>query len=170
VKRFLILFVTLAHVFLGVQISFSEELTVEKKADIEKVFKLTGATTVATAIGNQMIQQMISSIQSAHPDASVKVLNIVKEEMRKAIGEAISEKGGMLDLMIEIYHRHLSHGEIKALIIFYESSLGKKLIEVNPLIAQESIAVGMTWGQRMSPILDQRIKERLQRENIKLQL
>jgi hypothetical protein len=168
VKRFPILFVILAYIFLGIQIGFSKALTAEKKADIEKMFRLTGASTVATAIGNQLVQQTVSSIQAAHPDLPVKVLNIIREEMRKAFAEVASAKGGMFDLMIEIYHRHLSHEEIKGLIIFYESSLGKKLIEVNPLITQESLAMGMAWGQRLSPILDQRIKERLQREDIKL--
>jgi hypothetical protein len=71
---------------------------------------------------------------------------------------------------VEIYHRHLDDKEIRGLIAFYETPLGKKLIEVTPAISQESVAAGMAWGQRMAPILNQRITDRLKKEGINIQI
>lgn len=160
---------TIVFIIIGVGYSQSEDLTAEKKADINKMFEITGARKTNYLVANQISQQILSSIQQENPNLSTKTFDIIREEMGKVISEVTTQEGGLFDLLIEIYHQHLSHEEIRGLISFYETPLGKKLIEVTPAIAQESIAIGMAWGQKMAPLLNQRIIDRLKNDGINIQ-
>ena len=53
-------------------------------------------------------------------------------------------------LTIPIYQKHLTQEDIAALNKFYDSPAGKKMIKVQPLIMQESMAVGQAWGQKIA--------------------
>ncbi len=48
--------------------------------------------------------------------------------------------------MVPIYASHFSQAELEQLVRFYESPLGKRLNEVQPLIVQESMETGQRWG------------------------
>jgi hypothetical protein len=167
-KRFVILYMAIAFVLFGMCNVQSEELTTEKKADINKLFELTGTRQTGALLANQISQQIISSIQVNNPTLPAKTFDIIREETGKAISEITTQQGGLFDLLVEVYHRYLSLEEIRGLISFYETPLGKKFIEVSPGIAQESLAIGMAWGQKLQPILNQRIKDRLSNDGIKI--
>jgi len=165
-KRIVVAWCALVFLFFGAQVCRSEELTAAKKADIERLFKLTGVLKMADMVANQLAQQTISAIQATHPDVPARVFDVVREETGKVLGEALSESGGLMDLMAELYHRHLSRKEIKGLIAFYETSLGRKMIEISPTLFQEGMSLGKAWGQRLGPIIDERVKNRLRGEDI----
>jgi hypothetical protein len=55
----------------------------------------------------------------------------------------------LIDRLIPVYDRNLTHEEIVGLIQFYESPLGRRVIEVMPQIMQESFAVGSEWGRQL---------------------
>jgi hypothetical protein len=97
-KRFLIISMTIALVFVGSFNSQSQELTAEKKADINRLFEITGARKNAVMVADQICQQMISSIQVKNPTLPAKTLDIVREEIGKAVTEATTQKGGLFDL------------------------------------------------------------------------
>jgi hypothetical protein len=53
------------------------------------------------------------------------------------------------NLLIPIYDRNFSHDDIKGLIQFYESPIGRKLLEATPQITRESYAAGQEWGLKL---------------------
>ena len=53
---------------------------------------------------------------------------------------------GFVKMMIPIYNKYFTHNEIRELIRFYESSIGKKLLEVTSGINQDSYTAGEQWG------------------------
>jgi len=50
---------------------------------------------------------------------------------------------------VPAYSKYYTHDEIKQLIKFYESPLGKRMVEVTPLISQETMAIGQKWGEKL---------------------
>ena len=52
-------------------------------------------------------------------------------------------------MTIPIYDKNFSHEDIRGLIAFYQTPLGATLIEKLPVIAQESMAAGMKWGEEI---------------------
>lgn len=164
VLRILALFIVIA----GSPASASEELTPEKKADIRTIFSMTGVLEMANVFAKATSHQIISAVQSARPDISSTLFEVIREETRNAIDEAISEQGGLIDLLVPIYHRNFTHDEIKGLLSFYRTPLGQKLIAAMPVMMQESMAAGQQWVKQFTPILKERIRDRLRKKGIEI--
>ena len=123
------------------------EIDPAKQADIKKMLIATGAGKM----GMQVINQMIGMQRQQNP-------KVPKEFWDDFIGEISADE--LIDLTIPAYDKHLSHAEVKELLKFYESPVGKKLLKVQPMIVQDSMAAGQKWGME----LGQRIADRLQSE------
>ena len=109
------------------------ELNSQKRADIQKLMDLTGAGN----IGVQAADQLIANMKTALPQVKEAFWN----EFRK---ELSAEE--LIKLIIPLYDKHLTHPEIKELIKFYETPVGKKMIAVMPAITAESMQAGQQWG------------------------
>jgi tetratricopeptide (TPR) repeat protein len=82
--------------------------------------------------------------------------------------EKMDEPGGLFDLMVQIYNNHFSHKEIKGLLEFYQTELGKKAIRVMPQLMNDSMIAGQQWAQRTMPILYGNVRRRCKEEGIEL--
>lgn len=52
----------------------------------------------------------------------------------------------LIDSIIPVYTAHFSKAELAELVRFYESPIGRRLSDVQPLLMQESMQVGQRWG------------------------
>lgn len=143
--------------------AFADDLVPAKKADIEKLLKMTGSLEIANLFGNAVTTQMFQQLKQVRPDIPEKTVDIISDETNKVINENINS---LLGPMISIYARNLNHEEIKGLIAFYETPLGRKTVQVMPVMAQEGMKVGREWGQSLVPQLMQRIDDRLKKEKV----
>ena len=66
----------------------------------------------------------------------------------------------LTDLVVPIYAKHFSHDEIKQLIAFYNTPIGKKLVALQPQIMQESMAAGQKWGNKIGQRVMKKLQER----------
>ncbi len=66
----------------------------------------------------------------------------------------------LVELVIPIYTKHYTREDLVGLIEFYQSPLGQRLIKANPAIMQESMAVGMAWGQQKAAEVFESLRER----------
>ena len=65
------------------------------------------------------------------------------------LGLAHAHRDELAAQIESVYGRHFSVDELRALLAFYDTPVGKKLIAVQPTLAQESMAAGRDWGQRI---------------------
>lgn len=117
-----------------------------KRADIIKMMKLTGADKMAMT----MIRNMIGVQRQSNP-------NVPGEFWDKLIENVNSD--GLLELSANSWEKHFTHDEIRGLIKFYQSPLGKKMIAVQPKVMQESMVAGQQWSMS----LGRKIAEELQK-------
>jgi hypothetical protein len=54
----------------------------------------------------------------------------------------------------------LSEADLKEIIKFYESSVGKKLAQKTPVITQESMQAGQQWGQVIAGKVMKKMQEK----------
>ena len=117
-----------------------------KQQDIRKLMELTGAAKV----GQQIAAQMIPMFKQSNPQVPQKFWDDVMKEF---------DAKSMIDLVVPIYDRHLTHDDVKGLIVFYQSPLGRKMTSVMPQIAQESMQVGQQWGMQIAQRVQKRLEE-----------
>lgn len=65
--------------------------------------------------------------------------------------------------LMPVYQNYLSKDDLRAIIEFYESRVGKKLAANTPLITQESMQVGSEWGMELGQKVMKRIEEKKNR-------
>lgn len=119
----------------------------EKEKDIRKLLDMTGAGQ----LGKQLMDQMLAQFKQAMPRVPEKFWDEVAKE---------TSVEQLVEMVVPVYDGNFEHEDIKGLIAFYESPLGKKLIAAQPQIMKESMAAGQKWGMEVAA----RIVKRLQAE------
>lgn len=141
------------------------EITAQKKTAIGSLLKVTNAIGMGTQMGEMFAQQMFTVIRQSNPQVPDSAFEIIKDESMKTLKERMPELQGSF---VELYDKYYSTEEIQQLNAFYATPVGQKSIRIMPAILQESMARGQQWGVSLAPELQQRIKDRLAKENISL--
>jgi len=104
-----------------------------KRKDIVVLMKMMGTNE----IGEDIVKSLFSNFRQMAPD--------VPETVWKDIEKTV-DPNEMLEKIIPLYAKHFTHSEIKALVKFYKSDLGKKLVLKTGIITDEAMRLGEEWG------------------------
>jgi hypothetical protein len=107
---------------------------------------VTGGAAMAQQVMRAMSVQMRPMFPSVPEDLWNKVMGSVND-------------GELSGMIVPIYTKHYSRDELAALLAFYRTSLGQRLIKSTPAIMQETMAIGGAWGQRRATEILERLKE-----------
>ena len=107
------------------------------EADIRKLLEVTGSVALAQQAMDQMMVQMKTLVPNAPEEFWVEF-------------RAAANPSDLVDTIVPIYAKYFTHEDILALLAFYDTPAGKKLIANQPAILQESMAAGSAWGQRVA--------------------
>lgn len=108
-----------------------------KRAQIRKLLKLTGSAAMA----KQVLAQMLRNLRPAFPK--------VPEAFWKKFAKKADTKA-LVEELIPIYDRHLAMSDVKGLVKFYQSPVGRKYVSVQPMIVKDSMKVGRQWGLNLA--------------------
>jgi hypothetical protein len=123
---------------LFVQISISQDANF--KADVLKLISISGAD---------------AQMKLAKPQFMKMIPENEKENFSKEFDASIPR---LLDKMAETYLEIYTHQDIKGLIAFYESPVGKKMKEKAPELIQKSMQAGQEWAKELQ-MLTKKYKE-----------
>jgi uncharacterized protein len=143
----------------------AEELTREKRADIEQLLTMTGALSIGKQMATAVVANIVQSLKRSHPEIPQNALDFLPADVGAVFEENMAS---FKEEIIPIYHKYFTGAEIREMIRFYSTDLGKKTIRVMPAAMQESMLVGQRWGQALEPKIDQRIRARLKQQGIKI--
>jgi hypothetical protein len=101
-----------------------------------------------------VIKQMFTMFRSEYNDVPDEIWDDLEKEFNKATVD------NLIEMLVPVYLKHLSIEDLQELIVFYESPVGKKYAEKNPLIMQESMQVGQLWGQRIGAEFLKKLQEK----------
>jgi hypothetical protein len=116
-----------------------------KAADIRHLLVMTGSG----AIGAQVLTQVLGSMKQAMPNVPEKFWTDFQAQVKP---------DELIEMIVPVYDKNLSHEDVKTLIQFYDSPTGKRFVAALPAITAESMQVGGEWGRA----LGQRVVQQLQ--------
>lgn len=143
----------------------ADDLTTDKAADIRTLLTLTNASRIADQTLALIMQQIAPTLRSCK-GCNERTPEIVQREIQQLFREQYLAPGGLLDRQIEIYHRHFTHDEIKALLAFQRSPIGIKFNNELPALQTEGAQAGREWGQTLAPELRRRIAAAMALDNL----
>ena len=138
VKMFFCLFITSSLLF-----SADSQ---DKEKDIRSLLDLMGSPQLVI----QAMTELIDVYKEAVPEVPEEFWEEFMEEVRPE---------DLTDLVVPVYDKYLTHSEIKELIEFFESPVGRKYAEVLPQITQEVMAAGEKWGLQLGQKAIRKLQE-----------
>jgi hypothetical protein len=63
--------------------------------------------------------------------------------------QARAHRGDLEVMIADAYDRHLSVDDLRQLLAFYQTPVGRKVLAELPGIMQESFQAGQTWGEKL---------------------
>lgn len=104
-------------------------------------------------------------IVAKNPDVPDNVLAELEALMEANLGENVAALSGA---MVGFYAREFERDELQAILDFYSSGAGKKLIEKTPLVAQQLMPEMMAQIQQMLPRIMDVMKKAVQDRGLKV--
>jgi hypothetical protein len=90
-----------------------------------------------------MYEQILTQLKMSKPGVTDSVWSNLKTEVFD------NEVKELTKQMVPLYKKHFTHEDVKELINFYESPIGKKLVTKTPLLTQESMQFSQQWGMNL---------------------
>jgi uncharacterized protein len=98
----------------------------------------------------QMLDGTVTAMQDAMPGTPDDFWTTFRKQIKPE---------EFIDLIVPIYAENFDDADLDGLIQFYRSPVGKRLVEKQPAILQQSMAAGQKWGEQLA----QRAIEQLQK-------
>lgn len=147
-------------------LSYSNEITTEKKRVIDEMLEITGALKVGEIMGNAVANQMITAM-SQQKNLDPKIISIIKDEIGKIMHDEFVANGFVNEMSYTIYHKYFTTAELKEMVAFYKTPTGSKMAALLPQVTQEAMVAGQQHGQSLGPIIQKRLMDRFEKEGIK---
>jgi hypothetical protein len=111
-----------------------------------QVVLASGATRAFDGVIPSILQQAIAIFMQQNPDLQkqlVESAQTIKPELDKRSGE-------IADIMAGVYATRFTEADLKELLAFYNSPIGKKFIATLPSVLEESFRLGQQWAGKLS--------------------
>ena len=121
----------------------------EKIKNIKRLLEVIGAKNMM----EQILTQMLGYMKSQDPNIPTKFWD--------ALAAEISTDDFVADFVneyIPLYDRYFTNEEIKEMIAFYETPLGKKTVTLMPQINEDAMQIGIKYGREAAQRAIQKLK------------
>ncbi|HJQ33538.1 MAG TPA: DUF2059 domain-containing protein [Pyrinomonadaceae bacterium] len=140
-KRFCLAFLLVTFCQLCAAAQEAGGVSAEKARDIRRLMEVTKANDMGLQVARQSLDALRES--TTLPEAQRdRILKILEEELMTEFGN-----NKMAEAMVPIYDRHFTAEEIKGLLAFYETPLGRKVVETLPEVMREAQTFGAERGR-----------------------
>jgi hypothetical protein len=121
---------------LALALSAHAEIAATKRAEIDKMLRLTGMEKLM----DQMKTQMLDGLKSSMPDAPAGFWEKFSAKM---------DTRELLEKIIPIYDQYYTIEDLRAVNAFYSSPAGQKVLSSLPQVMQASMKAGQEWGEKI---------------------
>ena len=133
----------------------------ELRADIKRLMEVTKAADTGRQMGDMMALRIVQMTGVYRPEAIARCRVLAAEMVKELLAD-----DKLMDEVIPIYARHFTHADVRGMIDFYDTPLGKKTIKAMPSLMQESMQASHHWAQEVMPSLQEKITARLKAEGV----
>lgn len=108
----------------------------EFKKDIYQYLEITGGVKSQLVMMEAQLSQILEG-----------------ENLQNALKEIEAELPELNEKIVALYAKTYTHEEIKEIVKFYQSPVGKKLAEKTVQLQPEMMSLSQEWGMGLQPIL-----------------
>jgi len=138
--------------------AFCQQIDAATKEDVEQLLEITGARNNVqlawTGAAQQAMSMAAELYQRKNPNATPQQIRAA-EEFARNFGQRMTKAFPIDELdaaIVPVYQRHYTHSDIQALLDFYKSPLGQRLLKETPLILADSM-------QALRPLMEKYVSQ-----------
>ena len=146
----------------------ADELTSSKKTDILKLMDITGSDNIAGQISGAITQNISAGLKQTRPEIPDRFYNTLDKDLAAFFKEKVNAPGSLMEKSVANYHKRFTHAELKDVLAFYQSPVGKKTITEMSQIMNEGMMEARKLAQGLGSDIDQRINATFKKEGIPL--
>lgn len=128
---------------IAVQVGAANPVT---EKSVRELMTLTGSGDM----GIQVMQNMIPAMKKMLP----QVPESFWDEFMKEVNT-----DELVGVIVPIYQKYYTEKDIRVAIDFYRSPAGRRLVEKQPLVMQESMQAGQQWGEQIARRAIEKLKK-----------
>ena len=117
------------------------ETSSEKENDIRKLLQVSGILDQLSYMQDSLLNSVSMMITGSFP----KVPEAFWGEFNQLLGK--KEMDELVDRVIPVYEKHMSHETVKKLITMFETPFWDEWKEKMPIISSEAGVIGSEWGR-----------------------
>jgi uncharacterized protein len=121
--------------------------TSTEDAAARELLEMSGGGT----LGERVIEQLISSFKKKLPNVPASFWDDLGKEL---------DPTELVTLALPVYTKHYTVEEMRAIMAFYKTPAGAKLVQSMPEITQEMSLIGQKWGNQVGQKVVQRLQEK----------
>jgi uncharacterized protein len=138
--------ILLAVIAIGfAEISSAQQPSRSAIAISKEILDIKGARSIFDPVVRGVVEQVKRTILQTN-FALQKDINDVSVQVHREFDSRVSE---ILDQVARIYASKFTEPELKELLAFYKSPLGRKSVTEEPKAIEESMAFGSTWADKL---------------------
>jgi uncharacterized protein len=137
----------------------SQQPSAAAMATAKELVAITGTTTLFNPLIAGVVEQSKLLFLQQNPGLA-KDLNEIAEKMREDL------KPRFVELTNEVareYATNFTESELKAILAFYQSPAGKKLLERQPAVVDSSMKFAQDWANKLSDEVVPKMREQLKK-------
>lgn len=130
------------------------------KATAGELVKLTGATTLFTPLIAGVVEQSKLLFLQQNPGLAGD-LNEIAAKMRADLAPRLAE---LTAEVANIYAQQFSEQELKDLVAFHSSAVGKKYVVEQAVVVNASLKFAQEWANKLSDEVTAKMREELKKK------
>jgi hypothetical protein len=129
-------------------------------AAASEIVKLTGATALFAPLIPGVIEQSKLLFLQQNPGLGGD-LNEITTKMRTDLAPRMAELTGEV---AKIYAAHFTEPELKELLVFYNSPIGKKMVAEQSVVVNASLKFAQDWANKLSEEVTGKMRQELKKK------
>ncbi|OAN53809.1 hypothetical protein A6A04_13000 [Paramagnetospirillum marisnigri] len=130
----------------------------DRTSKAREVFQLTGAARMATQMFDTIWPQLLGCLAGRNPHIPREVIASVSSATKVEFDANLPT---YLTQMEIVYASMLTDEELDAMIAFYGSDIGRRVMDKMPALMAQSTALGQVWAIQVTPKIVNRVLEAL---------
>jgi uncharacterized protein len=126
----------------------------------KELLALKGATTMYDPVVRGVVEQAKIVLLRTNPMLT-KELTEVTAKLHAEYAPKIQE---LREIVARVYANSFTEQELKDALVFYKTPLGKKLIQQEPQILEQTMRDAQTWGDRLSEEVISRMRAEMKKK------
>lgn len=125
----------------------------------KQLITVTGATTLFNPLIAGVVEQAKLLYLQQNPGLA-KDLNEIAAKMRKDLQPRFAE---VTNQIAKLYATHFTEQELKAILAFYRSPAGKKMLVQQPIVVDASMKFAQDWANKLSEQVTAKMRDELRK-------